>query len=69
MLTFADKIISFCHELDFKGPLPPGISVMNPFRSNPGILPVITQFYRKFYNDRKKRHLILGINPGRSAGV
>jgi hypothetical protein len=67
---FADKIISFLTSLDYNGPLPDGISVMNPFRDNPGIIPVITQFYRKFYNDEKLRHLILGINPGRfGAGV
>jgi hypothetical protein len=43
---------------------------MNPFRDNPHILPVITQFYNKFYNDFNHRYLILGINPGRfGAGV
>jgi Uracil DNA glycosylase superfamily len=67
---FADKIISFLTGLDYQGPLPEGISVMNPFRDNPVIIPVITQFYRKFYGDEKTRHLILGINPGRfGAGV
>lgn len=70
MITFAEKIISFCKELEFKRSLPPGISVMNPFRNNPEILSVITQFYQKFYDDFKIRHLILGINPGRfGAGV
>lgn len=38
---------------------------MNPFRDNPDIIPVIKTFYTKFYNDKKPRHLILGINPGR----
>jgi hypothetical protein len=67
---FADRIISFLTSLDYNGPLPEGISVMNPFRDNPGIIPLITQFYRKFYSDDKIRHLILGINPGRfGAGV
>jgi hypothetical protein len=70
MSTFADKVISFCKELDFKGSLPSGISIMNPFRDNPEIIDVISQFYRKFYYDFKPRHLILGINPGRfGAGV
>jgi hypothetical protein len=70
MVTFAEKIISFCKELDFKGTLPAGITIMNPFRSNAEIISVITQFYQKFYNDFKLRHLILGINPGRfGAGV
>jgi hypothetical protein len=70
MPTFADKVISFYKELDFEGILPPGISVMNPYRENPNIIPLITQFYKKFYSDNKLRHLILGINPGRfGAGV
>jgi hypothetical protein len=70
MPTFADKVISFYKSLDFSGALPPGISIMNPYRDNPDIIEVITGFYRKFYNDNKSRHLILGINPGRfGAGV
>lgn len=70
MSTFAEKIITFCSDLDFTGILPEGISVMNPFKENPSILPVVSQFYRKFYNDNRRRHLILGINPGRfGAGV
>ena len=68
--SFAEKIISFYQELDFGGSLPAGIKIMNPFRNNPEILPVISKFYCKFYNDNKIRHLILGINPGRfGAGV
>lgn len=70
MSTFAEKIITFCSDLDFTGILPEGISLMNPFKENPSILPVVSQFYRKFYNDNRRRHLILGINPGRfGAGV
>ncbi len=67
---FGDKIINFFSELEYKGSLPPGISIMNPYRENPAIIPVITQFYRKFYGDSRERTLILGINPGRfGAGV
>jgi hypothetical protein len=70
MDTFADKIISFCLSLDFNGRLPEGISVMNPFRNNPGVMSVVSQFYKKYYCDNRERHLILGINPGRfGAGV
>ena len=69
-MTFAEKIISFYREVEYSGILPKGISIMNPFRHNPDILPAITQFYNKFYNDNSPRHLILGINPGRhGAGV
>jgi Uracil DNA glycosylase superfamily len=68
--SFAEKIISFYGDVDFRGSLPPGIRIMNPFRNNPEILPVISKFYGKYYNDNKIRHLILGINPGRfGAGV
>jgi hypothetical protein len=70
METVADKIIAFCSEVDCKAVLPPGISVMNPFRNDPGIMTLVCAFYKKFYNDNRERHLILGINPGRfGAGV
>ena len=70
MKTFADRVIAFNKALEFNGVLPPGIGIMNPFRENPEILPVSSAFYRKFYDDHRRRHLILGINPGRfGAGV
>jgi hypothetical protein len=70
MTSFAEKFIYFFMDLKYRGSLPAGISVMNPFRENPEIIPVISKFYYKFYNDSESRHLILGINPGRyGAGV
>lgn len=70
MKTIGEKIINFYRNLEFKGSLPPGISIMNPYRENPEIIPLITQFYLKYYYDNLKRHIILGINPGRfGAGV
>ncbi len=69
-MTFADRTLTFNRNLDFKDPLPEGISIMNPFKDDEQIMQVSTQFYQKFYHDQKKRHLILGINPGRlGAGV
>jgi hypothetical protein len=69
-MTFADKVIEFFKELEYTGSLPEGISIMNPYRENPQIIPVISKFYTRFYSDNKSRHLILGINPGRfGAGV
>jgi hypothetical protein len=66
----ADRIIEFLTGLEFNGMLPPGIKIMNPYRDNPQILPVISQFYHRFYDDNNPRHIILGINPGRfGAGV
>lgn len=69
-MTFAEKIIDFNSNLDYRGALPDGIRIMNPFRDNPEVLTVIKKFYSKFYSDNLERHLILGINPGRfGAGV
>jgi hypothetical protein len=65
MHTFADHVIQFNRELQFRGSLPAGIRVMNPFRENPDILPITEKFYRKFYDDHSPRKFILGINPGR----
>jgi len=70
MKTFAEKIISFNKKVAFKGALPKGISIMNPFKENPEALKISSQFYKKFYDDHHQRHIILGINPGRfGAGV
>lgn len=70
MKTFAARIIDFYRNLDFKGQLPEGVSVMNPYRDNPEILPLISAFYNKYYNDTNTRTIVLGINPGRfGAGV
>jgi len=69
-MTFAEKVVSFYTDLEFNNNLPEGISIMNPYRENPQIIPVITRFYSKFYSDNIPRHLIFGINPGRfGAGV
>ncbi|HWV69113.1 MAG TPA: hypothetical protein VN105_24805, partial [Chitinophaga sp.] len=64
-MTIADQIISFNGQLHFPGKLPAGIRVMNPFREGPGIMDIMKQFYKKFYDDKQPRQLILGINPGR----
>jgi hypothetical protein len=44
---FADHIISFLTNFDYKGSLPNGISFLNSFRDNPEIIPVVSGFYRK----------------------
>lgn len=67
-MTFADKVITFNKQLDFKGNLPPGISIMNPFKENPYAVGLMEAFYCKYYNDDRQRYMILGINPGRFGG-
>lgn len=70
MKTFAEKIIAFNKSIAFDGILPKGIRIMNPFKENPEAMFISTRFYKKYYNDHKPRHIILGINPGRfGAGV
>ncbi len=68
METFADRIIKFNKTVDFSGKLPAGISIMNPFKENKSLYPLWSGFYRKYYDDNKRRHMILGINPGRFGG-
>ncbi len=68
MPTFADKVIAFNKQLDFKGKLPKGVSIMNPFKENKEIIPISSAFYKKFYDDFRRRRMILGINPGRFGG-
>jgi hypothetical protein len=64
-MTFAEKIIAFIQKLEFRESLPPGIKIMNPYQEDPRVMPVVESFYKKYYSDNLKRHLILGINPGR----
>ncbi|MEZ5000554.1 MAG: DUF4918 family protein [Bacteroidales bacterium] len=69
-MTFADKVIEFNRQLGFKGTLPDGIRIMNPFADSPEALKISETFYRKYYNDQNTRKIILGINPGRfGAGI
>ncbi|HEX5024508.1 MAG TPA: uracil-DNA glycosylase family protein [Agriterribacter sp.] len=65
MKTFADSMMAFNRSLDFNGVLPEGIRVMNPFKENKSALAISAAFYKKYYSDNNKRHIILGINPGR----
>ncbi|MEO7212099.1 uracil-DNA glycosylase family protein [Mucilaginibacter sp.] len=68
-MTFAEKVIQFNQELEYTGPpLPSGIRIMNPYKEEELAMGSSSEFYRKFYSDENKRHLILGINPGRFGG-
>ncbi len=68
-MTFGEKVLKFYRALEISGRLPEGIEAMNPYQSKPAFA-VCTAFYQKYYGDTKKRHVILGINPGRyGAGI
>ncbi|MFK7933878.1 MAG: uracil-DNA glycosylase family protein [Saprospiraceae bacterium] len=70
MQTFADKILEFHRELDpIDWKLPAGVELLFPF-DNPETIAVMTVFFKKYYDDQRKRTLIMGINPGRfGAGI
>lgn len=66
--TFADRVLAFFSRLHFEGALPEGIRIMNPYRENPEVLPLMEAFFRRFYSDNNPRIALLGINPGRFGG-
>jgi hypothetical protein len=67
MDTFAGHILNFIKNLSFPLHLPHDIKVMNPF-TDEETMRVCEIFYKKYYNDNKSRHVIIGINPGRFGG-
>ena len=70
MTAIAKNIIHFNKNLQYKGTLPEGYQVLNPYTDNPETLQVMQQFYNKYYNDNINRKFIIGINPSRNgAGV
>ena len=68
-MSFYRKYFEFIDSLEFPENLPGGVELLNPFR-RPETYELARQFYRKFYDDDKKRLFLIGINPGRfGAGV
>jgi hypothetical protein len=68
MTTFADHVNEFNEHMYFDGQLPAGVRMMNPFKEDKNVLPLSAAFYKKYYDDTRDRHIILGINPGRFGG-
>jgi len=66
-MTFANSVLNFNRALQLGAKLPKGVVVMNPFRDEYAFS-LCSAFYQKYYNDANKRHIILGINPGRLGG-
>ena len=67
MPTFAENAISYFTKLKTLAKLPSGVQIQNPY-VNDNVKSAVKEFYRKFYNDERKRVYILGINPGRFGG-
>ncbi len=65
--TFSEKAIAYFLNLNSPKNLPEGISVLNPY-ADENVKKLVTVFFRKFFNDKQKRIIIFGINPGRFGG-
>jgi hypothetical protein len=69
MKSFDQHIISFFDTLKPNWELPSDIELIYPF-GDPYIKSLLNIFVRKFYNGKRKRTFLFGINPGRfGAGV
>lgn len=66
--TFAQKVIQFDENLsNISIELPEDFKIINPFNGDKkeSVHKIVTSFYKKFYNDRNNRRLILGSSPAR----
>ena len=63
-LTFGDRAFRFYASLTFDIGLPPGVTVMNPYREAK-VQVYVRSFLSKFCSDNRERVLVFGINPGR----
>jgi len=65
--TFSEHALKYFLNLKIPQNLPSNINVMNPYQ-NDETKKVTTKFYNKYFEDEKKRTLVVGINPGRFGG-
>lgn len=66
-MPFSENILSFLFNLELPFALPAGVEVLDVHKDAVA-REICTQFYQKFYNNNNRRHLLLGINPGRFGG-
>ena len=64
---FADKILNFLFTLKLPFDLPNNIRVLDAHQRE-DVRTVCTSFYKKYYSDKNKRRLLVGINPGSFGG-
>lgn len=65
MKSFAENIINYYQHLEINEDLGSEIQTINPYQNNPLAEKTVKKFYTKYFNDNRKRQLIIGINPGR----
>jgi hypothetical protein len=66
-MKWSSSVTRFLFHLKLPFSLPPGVGVLDVF-DDPQIRAACKAFYDKFYADSAKRHLLIGINPGRFGG-
>lgn len=66
-MNFSDNIINFLFSLKIPFKLPKDIEVLDAHQRE-DVQQACNSFYKKFYNDSEKRHVLIGINPGRFGG-
>ena len=64
---FADQILNFLFTVKLPFDLPNNIQVLDAHQRK-DVRAVCTSFYKKYYSDKNKRRLLVGINPGRFGG-
>jgi hypothetical protein len=68
-MTIAEKVIQFYTSMDRNWKIAKGFDLIDPFNDQETVK-IFSAFYEKYFDDTKRRHFILGINPGRhGAGV
>lgn len=63
-MTFAEQILHFYKDFKPNWKLPNEVELIFPYKDK-DVMAHMTSFYTKFYNDKKKRCILFGINPGR----
>jgi hypothetical protein len=66
-MFFSNKAIKYFNGLDSPRRNLSGVDFINPY-ANDSVKDAVQKFYKKFYNDDKKRLYAFGINPGRFGG-
>ena len=62
--TFGSKATDFFLQLNPQFNLPKDFDYLKSYES-PAVQHVTKEFFKKFYNDERKRVFVIGINPGR----
>lgn len=62
--TFGERVIRFFESLHLPKNLPHDVEVVYPYK-HADVQQAVKDFYRTFFNDKKQRVFVLGINPGR----